>query len=258
MKNILMTVISLLLTGLIIIVMVKGISVGNFKILSIKDIKEESMQMDADIEKLNELKNTDYKKKVSDLQEATKSLTKSKNDYLDIASMSSDEEIKQANQIQTYSMEFLWNKVGKYATDQGLTLKWEAKPTGASNKYTLSFSVTGGYIPIINYISNLENDSELLFTIENFKMTSSSDTVVSAEFTVSNIGIKQESISNSSSTSSSSSSTTTKNTTNGTATSGSSNGTTTSGSSTTNDDSVKSFVERNSNLDVNRIDEAAK
>ena len=96
MKNILMTVISLLLTGLIIIVIVKGISVGNFKILSIKDIKEESMQMDADIEKLNELKNTDYKKKVSDLQDATKSLTKSKNDYLDIASMSSDEEIKQA------------------------------------------------------------------------------------------------------------------------------------------------------------------
>ena len=163
--------------------------------------------------------------------------------------MSSDEEIKQANQIQTYSMEFLWNKVGKYATDQGLTLKWEAKPTGASNKYNLSFSVTGGYIPIINYISNLENDSELLFTIENFKMTSSSDTVVSAEFTVSNIGIKQESISSSSSTSSSSSSTTTSNTT---------NETTTSGSSTTNGDSVKSFVERNSNLDVNRIDEAAK
>ncbi len=253
MKNILMTVISLLLTGLIIIVIVKGISVGNFKILSIKDIKEESMQMDADIEKLNELKNTDYKKKVSDLQDATKSLTKSKNDYLDIASMSSDEEIKQANQIQTYSMEFLWNKVGKYATDQGLTLKWEAKPTGASNKYNLSFSVTGGYIPIINYISNLENDSELLFTIENFKMTSSSDTVVSAEFTVSNIGIKQESISSSSSTSSSSSSTTTNNTTNNTT-----NGTTTSGSSTTNGDSVKSFVERNSNLDVNRIDEAAK
>ena len=84
-------------------------------------------------------------------------------------------------------------------------------------------------------------------------MTSSSDTVVSAEFTVSNIGIKQESISSSSSTSSSSSSTTTNNTTNNTT-----NGTTTSGSSTTNGDSVKSFVERNSNLDVNRIDEAAK
>ena len=81
-------------------------------------------------------------------------------------------------------------------------------------------------------------------------MTSSSDTVVSAEFTVSNIGIKQESISSSSSTSSSSSSTTT--------TSNTTNETTTSGSSTTNGDSVKSFVERNSNLDVNRIDEAAK
>ena len=108
MKNILMTVISLLLTGLIIIVIVKGISVGNFKILSIKDIKEESMQMDADIEKLNELKNTDYKKKVSDLQDATKSLTKSKNDYLDIASMSSDEEIKQVIKFK----HILWNSYG--------------------------------------------------------------------------------------------------------------------------------------------------
>ena len=75
----------------------------------------------------------------------------------------------------------------------------------------------------------------------------SSEEKVSAEFTVSNIGIKPESITSSSynsnidqdsnnSDSSSSNSTSTEN----------------------NTETVKSFVEKNSNVDVNRIDEVAK
>lgn len=250
MRNILMIVFSVLLTAFIIIVMVKGLTIGDFRVFSIQNIKEEDAKITASIDELNELKSTTYKKKVSDLDDATKLLTQSKSDYLDIASLSSDDEIKQANQIQTYSMEFLWDKVGKYATNQGLTLKWEAKPSGAENKYTLTFKVEGEYIPIINYIESLENDSELLFTIENFKMTSSEEKV-SAEFTVSNIGIKPESI-----TSSSHNSNIDQDSSN--SDSSSSNSTSNSTSTENNTETVKSFVEKNSNVDVNRIDEAAK
>lgn len=206
MKNILISVISILITAVVILCMVRGMTVANFKILSINEIKVGSTNLDKQIEDLNNLKNVTYKKKLSDLETSTKSLTTTKQKYLDLASVSSDQEIMKANVEQTYAMEFLWNKVGSYATQEGVTLKWDVSSTGISNKYTLNFTTTGSYVGIINYIEALENDSELSFRIENFKMISASDSKVTATFTVNNIAIKAESVSSSGSSSSSSSS----------------------------------------------------
>lgn len=194
MKNILITVFSVLLTALIIICMAKGITIGQFQILSIPEIKTSSMELDKEIEELNNLKNVTYKKKLSDLQTATKKLTTAKQTYLDLASISSDTEIQQANQEQTYAMEFLWDKVGSYATQEGLALTWNVVSSGVSNKYTLNFTITGSYIGIINYVYSLENDAELAFRIENFKVSSSTEDSVTATFSVSNIAIKSESV----------------------------------------------------------------
>lgn len=205
MKNILISVISILITAVVILCMVRGMTVANFKILSINEIKAGSTNLDKQIEDLNNLKNVTYKKKLSDLETSTKSLTTTKQKYLDLASVSSDQEIMKANVEQTYAMEFLWNKVGSYATQEGVTLKWDVSSTGISNKYTLNFTTTGSYVGIINYIEALENDSELSFRIENFKMISASDSKVTATFTVNNIAIKAESVSSSGSSSSSSS-----------------------------------------------------
>ena len=205
MKNILISVISILITAVVILCMVRGMTVANFKILSINEIKVGSTNLDKQIEDLNNLKNVTYKKKLSDLETSTKSLTTTKQKYLDLASVSSDQEIMKANVEQTYAMEFLWNKVGSYATQEGVTLKWDVSSTGISNKYTLNFTTTGSYVGIINYIEALENDSELSFRIENFKMISASDSKVTATFTVNNIAIKAESVSSSGSSSSSSS-----------------------------------------------------
>lgn len=203
MKNILITVAAVLITILTIVLVIRGAELGNIQILSVMDIKEKNEQLDKDIEELNTLKNTTYRKKLSDLERSTKTLTVNKKNYLDIASISSEEEIKEANQEKIYSMEFLWNKVGNYATKQGVNLKWDVTPTGVNNKYTLSFTVIGSYIGIINYVYALENDAELAFTIENFKIVlgvsndkkTSDAEKLNATFTVSNIGIKQESIS---------------------------------------------------------------
>lgn len=204
MKNILITVISLLLTALIIICMVKGLTIGDFNILSIASIKEGSLELDNAIEELNNLKNVTYKKKVDDLQTTTKNLTTAKQKYLDLASVSTDQEIQEANLEQTYAMEYLWNKVGSYATREGVTLKWDVSSTGVNNKYTLNFTTTGSYVGVINYIYTLENDSDLSFRIENFKMVSGGSSNVTATFTVNNIAIKAETVTSSVSSSSSS------------------------------------------------------
>ena len=198
MKDILITVISILLTVVIIICMVKGLTVGSFRILSISNIKQESLNLDNEVDELNNLKNVTYKKKIADLQTATKYLTTAKQKYLDLASVSSDEEIQEANLEQTYAMEFLWNKVGSYATKEGVTLKWDVSSTGVNNKYTLNFTTTGSYVGVISYIYALENDSDLAFRIENFKMTASGENVT-ATFTVNNVAIKAETISSASS-----------------------------------------------------------
>lgn len=198
MKDILITVISILLTVVIIICMVKGLTVGSFRILSISNIKQESLNLDNEVDELNNLKNVTYKKKINDLQTATKDLTTAKQKYLDLASVSSDEEIQEANLEQTYAMEFLWNKVGSYATKEGVTLKWDVSSTGVNNKYTLNFTTTGSYVGVISYIYALENDSDLAFRIENFKMTASGENVT-ATFTVNNVAIKAETISSTSS-----------------------------------------------------------
>lgn len=198
MKDILITVISILLTVVIIICMVKGLTVGSFRILSISNIKQESLNLDNEVDELNNLKNVTFKKKIDDLQTATKDLTTAKQKYLDLASVSSDEEIQEANLEQTYAMEFLWNKVGSYATKEGVTLKWDVSSTGVNNKYTLNFTTTGSYVGVISYIYALENDSDLAFRIENFKMTASGENVT-ATFTVNNVAIKAETISSASS-----------------------------------------------------------
>ena len=198
MKDILITVISILLTVVIIICMAKGLTVGSFRILSISNIKQESLNLDNEVDELNNLKNVTYKKKIDDLQTATKDLTTAKQKYLDLASVSSDEEIQEANLEQTYAMEFLWNKVGSYATKEGVTLKWDVSSTGVNNKYTLNFTTTGSYVGVISYIYALENDSDLAFRIENFKMTASGENVT-ATFTVNNVAIKAETISSASS-----------------------------------------------------------
>ena len=101
-------------------------------------------------------------------------------------------------------MEYLWNKVGSYATREGVTLKWDVSSTGVNNKYTLNFTTTGSYVGVISYIYALENDSDLLFRIENFKMVSGGSSNVTATFTVNNIAIKAETVTSSVSSSSSS------------------------------------------------------
>ena len=198
MKEFLITAVAILLTILTIFCMVKGISIGKFQILSVNEIKENSLALDSKIEEVNNLKNVKYKSDLNNLENSIKNLSKKKQEYLDLASVSSDAEIKKANLEQTYAMEFLWNKVGRYATKEGLNLTWNVVSSGTNNKYNLNFTIKGSYIGIINYIYTLENDPELAFRIENFKISgtgsSSENNGITATFTISNIGIKEETI----------------------------------------------------------------
>ena len=191
MKNILRMSATLVVTILVALLMVNGLSIGSLKVYSISEIVEENHKLDSAIEELNKLKNEDYKNALEGLSKSTKSLETSKQAYLDEASISTDSEIKEATISQNYAMEYLWNKVGTYATEEGVNLKWEVQSSG-NNKYTLNFTVVGSYISIINYVYDMENDSDLGFTILNFKISGTDN--LTATFSVNDVSIKAESI----------------------------------------------------------------
>lgn len=92
-------------------------------------------------------------------------------------------------------MEYLWSKLGGYATKEGVNLKLEVQ-TSDENNDTLKFTVKGSYVGIINYLTAIEDDDDLGFRIEQFKVSSvDSEELLTASFNVSNVRIKEENVS---------------------------------------------------------------
>ena len=230
MKNILISVLTVVLLVLIVVVMVRGIHIGSLAILSIPEIISENDDLNRRVEELNTLNNVTYKKKLSDLTVATKTLSASKTQYLDLASISTEAEIKEANQDKTYAKEFLWSQIGNHATKEGVNLRVEVVYTTA-NISRLDFTATGSYMAIRNFVYSLENDTDLNFRIENFKLTGSGEEIT-ATFTVTDIAIKIEN--------------TTESVTNGDSLEINSNNTkkTTTESNRTNNDTVNTIVDK--------------
>ena len=65
--------------------------------------------------------------------------------------------------------------------------------SGRENYYDLNFNVSGQYVNISQFITDIENNSDLYFRIYNFKMSGSGE-VVSSTFTVKNVNIDPSTI----------------------------------------------------------------
>ena len=189
MRKILMIVIAVLLVVLSYFSLTKGYEVFGVKISSIKQIEENNKELKDKIEEINTLIDTEYPKKIAELKTASNKLQTEKEEYLKYTNMSSDEEILNAMQKKSYAIEFLWAKIGTHARKEGVNLKLEivASSTGATSVNDLNFTVEGTYIGITNFIYAIENDSNLNFTIENFKLLPSNKQILQGTFTVRNI-----------------------------------------------------------------------
>lgn len=194
MKKILLGVIIILLVIMASTAIFKGISIGKFRILSTNEIAIENDNLTAEIQEVQKLMFTDYPAKTDELNNNISKMLSAKEEYLDLAKISTEGELARASQREIYTREFLYTKIGRYATSEGVLLEIReyAGTTGESNVINLNFTVTGQYYAIIDFISDLEDDSKLGFSIENFKMISASDDNVKATFTTSNVRIKYE------------------------------------------------------------------
>lgn len=192
MRKILIIVIIVLLLTLGYFAVVKGIQIGSFQISSVKQIEEESQKLKSKIEEVNTLIDREYPKKISELKTASNNMEETKSEYLKYTNYSTDAEILAAMQTKSYAIEFLWAKLGTHARKEGINLTFSivSSSTGASNVNDIDFVVNGSYIAITNFIYAIENDAELNFNIENFKLLPNDGNILQGTFTVRNIAVE--------------------------------------------------------------------
>ncbi len=208
-----------LLIGLLIILLIilayfaifEGITLGSFHVLSVEQIKQENDRLEQEIAETQVLMNSDYKTKTDELESSVSQLLVAKDEYHDLASVSTEGELVAASQDEIYTVEYLWTRFGRHATAEGVNLYYEISSgsTGESDVKNISFTVSGGYTPILSFIEAIEDDDELGFRIENFKMTPGGD-YLQATFLVRNVRIKIENVSSGTTATSTTTNTTTQ------------------------------------------------
>lgn len=176
-KYLIMILIVILLTALVIMG-VQGLSVGGFKIHSIRGIIEDNQNLDEELAKLTYSIENDYETSKTNLQKSLQDLLKNKQDYQDAITFRTDAEIQKANQSEKYKIDYLWTKIGLYATKNGVELQMNVSNSsnGVPSQYDVSFAAIGEYLSISEFVYAIENDSNLGFKIENFNMQSYSGT----------------------------------------------------------------------------------
>ena len=191
MKKILISLLILLLFVLNFIAITKGIQLFGLDIFSIGQIKEKNANLDTKIGQATTLASTDYPKVLSEMEANLKKLEEEKKNYEDMVTISTDDQVQLANQYQKYEVEYLWTIIGNHATKEGVVIKIDIVAASGENNYNLNFTVTGSYIGITEFISDIENDSALGFKIENFLMKPGASTQdLQATFTCKDIVIK--------------------------------------------------------------------
>lgn len=242
-RKILMSVLTILLAVLTYFTIVNGVSIGAFKALGLKGLKEQDSQIQSKVETVSSLTSSEYPSKLSELNQNAKKLLSKKEEYTDLTTYSTNDQIQAANELQEYEVEYLWAEVGKYATKEGIKIKMDISTAASGGQsadgrkmYDLNFTAEGAYIGIALFLSDLQDDSFLEFKIENFALTKGESTEnLKATFVVKDIPIKIDNLS--ANTSSNSDTTgTANNTTENTSTSNktTSNNTTTQQNTTNN------------------------
>lgn len=236
MRKILLGLLVILLLALSVYIAVYGIELGSLEIKSIPAIKEENEELEAKIETASKLRTTQYPSEITVLESAYKKLVAEKENYEQILALGVDENGQPINKIQEYEMEKIWVAMGNHAKAQGVDLKMDVTLNNSVSKtYDLKFTVTGGYIQIVDFLYDVERDSTLVFKIENFKLVAGETTdVLVGTFTCKDIKININGITGSDSTTSTNSSTNSNTNSSNTNTTNTTNSNSTNTTNTTN------------------------
>ena len=173
---------------------IEGIKIGNFEILSVAQLIERNEELNDKINEASTLTTTNYTDNVKTLEETYERYKIQKQKYEELAGVTSEknDEIYETKQ---YDIGYLWRVLGNYATKRNLNLGIQVQKnnTGESS-YNINFTINGKYVNISQFITDIENNSDLYFRIYNFNLGGSGE-VITATFTVRNINLDASTIS---------------------------------------------------------------
>lgn len=196
MRKILIAILAVIFAVSLYFCITSGLNVFGFEIPSIAKIREKNELLDKSIDNLKRQINIEFPKQENELKNARQRVVKSKNDYSSLIMDNESQVLEIENKIKTYETEYLWSIFGKYAKEDEVNISMDVsnQSTSMNGKkiYDLSFTVLGNYVSICDFISHLEKDVTLEFSIENFKMQpseSGNTSVLKATFVVKGISI---------------------------------------------------------------------
>lgn len=167
MKKILISIIGIIILILICVSAFKGIKIGKISIYSYDNIKQQSLNLDSKIEEANTQINQNYAKSISDVEKATSDLNRVKDEYESKVGLNGELGI---TQIEKYKIEYLWGIIGNYAKDENITVTLDVKETSIEDTYNINFTLNGSYVGITDFLYDIENDDELNYRIDDFKI----------------------------------------------------------------------------------------
>lgn len=250
MKKLLILILIALLLALAGFFAIRGVEIGNVEILGIDGIRTRSQELDEKIQEAGKLAEKDYVQAVNSVETNAKELENKKQEYDELVSISNTEDVEAAKKLLPYEIEKLWVKLGNHATSEGAVMKMDVVKGSNTTEdtYNLKFTVTGSYISITDFISDIENDSDLGFKIEEFKMVPGTGSDLQATFTCKGIAIKDvqettttttDTTTNGSTNTTNTNTTNTNNTTGNTTTNSTSNQNNTNSTNSTNTNSAQ-------------------
>ena len=111
MRKILIMILIAILLAALGMMMVKGLSVGPLKINSIQEIIDDNAELQDEIAKLSYTIDNDYQNSKAKLSNNVDQLLKTRQEYQDAITYSTEEEIRAATQTEGYKLDYLWTKV---------------------------------------------------------------------------------------------------------------------------------------------------
>lgn len=190
MKKLLIMILVVLLGAGVYFTVVEGLEIGQVTVLGFQGIKKENDNLNSKMEEVNTLTSITFRQKTSELNSASKELENAKTEYENRLKYTSDEDRQKVLETEKYELDFLWAKIGAYATEEKVILELNVttSSSGLVNTKDLNFTANGSYIGITDFIYSLEDDDELNFRIENFRMIPASNNL-QATFTVRDLDI---------------------------------------------------------------------
>lgn len=179
MKKLLMTVLLILLLVATYFIIFKNVSLGNWVSKSVTNIKDTSYELENKISDTIQKNEQDYPQSVADLEQAIKQFEATKAKYDVKYDYASQNYQLGMVEIKEYKIETLWIEIQNYAKKRNIELTLNiVQNSSLDSIYDLEIAVIGEYDNIISFLYDIEDDNDLNFKIENFKMVPSKTSTV--------------------------------------------------------------------------------